>query len=255
MLEQNLFMETLREVKEIIRTSAEPVTKEDMLSYFKDMDLSEEQKDMVFAYLITPEEEPVTAKEEGETDTENQNEQEDSAGTSSVQNSAVFNIYLEELANIPDIKSEELAAMYIKLLRGDRQVIGDITNCWMKKVVDMSEKFASAEYNQEDIIQEGNMGLYIELTRLCGCNEAVNVEDSLTEAVENAMKSYISLTAGERDSEQTVASKANLVSEAQKYLQEQNHKEPSLFELSEYTGMDTDELEDIISIITKAQTK
>ena len=40
MLDQNTFTETIRAVQDIIRTSAEPMTREEILSYFKDMDLS-----------------------------------------------------------------------------------------------------------------------------------------------------------------------------------------------------------------------
>ena len=57
MLDRNAFMETLRDVAEIVRTAAEPMEREDILSYFKDMNLTKEQEDMVFTYLSTPHEE------------------------------------------------------------------------------------------------------------------------------------------------------------------------------------------------------
>ncbi len=57
MLDRNSFMETLRGVAEIVRTSAEPLTREEILGYFNDMELSAEQKEMVFEYLSTPHEE------------------------------------------------------------------------------------------------------------------------------------------------------------------------------------------------------
>ena len=51
MINQDVFMDTLRAVKEIIRTSAKPLTKEEMLGYFSEMELSDEQKNMV-NYLL-----------------------------------------------------------------------------------------------------------------------------------------------------------------------------------------------------------
>ena len=60
MVDQNTFTETIRAVQDIIRTSAEPMTREEILSYFKDMDLNRQQEDMVFEFLTVPhEEEPV----------------------------------------------------------------------------------------------------------------------------------------------------------------------------------------------------
>ena len=47
MLDQNTFTETIRAVQDIIRTSAEPMTREEILSYFKDMDLNAQQEEMV----------------------------------------------------------------------------------------------------------------------------------------------------------------------------------------------------------------
>lgn len=255
MLNQNIFMETLREVKEIVRTAPEPLTEEEMLAYFKDMDLSDEQKAMVCTYLVTQEEEPVLNEEEpDEADAAGENENSETA-EDYLPDSKVFKMYLEELESLPKVKNEALGAMYIRLLRGDEKVIGEITNAWMKKVLEKSKEFASPKYSLEDVIQEGNMGLFIRLTQLCGSNEAIDVEDALAQAVESAMKAYISDITGEDDSEQTVVGKANLINEAKKYLTEQNGSEPSLQELSDYTRMDVDELADILEIITKAEKK
>ena len=44
MLDQNTFMETLRSVAEIVQTASVPMSEKEILSYFNDMDLSEEQK-------------------------------------------------------------------------------------------------------------------------------------------------------------------------------------------------------------------
>lgn len=55
MLDQNTFTETIREVSEIIRTAAEPLSREEILSYFHKMDLNEKQQEMVLEYLMKPE--------------------------------------------------------------------------------------------------------------------------------------------------------------------------------------------------------
>lgn len=252
MLDQNVFMETLRAVKEIIRTAPEPLSEDEILDYFKDMELSESHKQMVLLYLANPEEEVVhqEVEEEAEALTENV-----AADEMEIQDSKVFRMYLEELENLPKISEAELSAMYIKLLRGDSEVIQSITNGWMIKVVDMSRKFTSPKYNLEDVIQEGNMGLFVRLTELCGCNEAINVEEALAEAVESSMKAYVSEITGEDDSEQTVVGKANLINEARKYLAIEKGCEPTLEEIAEYTRMEIFELNDILEIITKAEKK
>ena len=46
MTDQNTFMETVRNVADIVRTSAEPMPEEEILAYFEDMELTDEQKRM-----------------------------------------------------------------------------------------------------------------------------------------------------------------------------------------------------------------
>lgn len=252
MIDQNVFMETLREVKEIVRTAPSPLTQEEMLAYFKDMELSDEQKNMIYAYLMAPPENVETDDNDADEDNLSENNQDEDVTLSE---SKVFRMYLDELNNIPNIDEDELSMLYIKLLRGDNKVIEKITTAWMKKVLKMSQKYTSNKYILEDVIQEGNMGLFIKLNELCGSNTAVSVEEELSIAVENSIKAYISDITGEDDNEQTVIGKANLINEAKRYLTAQNGSEPSIKELAEYTRMDENELTDVLEFIKKAESK
>jgi len=54
MLDRNKFMETLRSVSEIARVSQKPLSKEEIENYFSHMELTKEQKEMVFQYLQNP---------------------------------------------------------------------------------------------------------------------------------------------------------------------------------------------------------
>ena len=62
MLDQNTFIETVQSVAEIIRASAEPIGRDEIMSYFKDMELNKAQEDMVFEFLITPHEQENESK-------------------------------------------------------------------------------------------------------------------------------------------------------------------------------------------------
>ena len=57
MTDQNTFMETVRSVAEIIRTSGEPLSEEEILAYFEDMELDDNQKSLVLEYLKNPQSE------------------------------------------------------------------------------------------------------------------------------------------------------------------------------------------------------
>ena len=246
MVDRNTFMETLRDVAEIVRTSATPMSREDVMAYFKDMDLSSEQEDMVFTYLSTPHEEEIMP--ETETEEEKQEEINDE-----MFDSKVFLMYMEELEGIPDYSEDDKAKMYEALIKGDKEIIKTICNAWLKTVVEMSKACFKKNINIEDVIQEGNMGVFLKVTELCGSGYEGDLEASITKAADEAMRNYISEMTGEEDVEEAIAGKANLIAEAQKYLTKLNGKEPTPEELSEYTHIEREELDDIMNIINTAK--
>ena len=213
------------------------------MAYFKDTKLTKEQEAMVIEYLHTEEETPVSEPQQEE----KEEVVEDAAP------SKILGMYIDEINELKVYSDTELSMMYVKLLQGDEGVINKICDSFMKRVVDISEEYRS--YGIEDVIQEGNMALFMELTRLCGSKAAVNVEAALDMAVRAAISNYISEIAGENDIEQSVVGKVNLINEAVKYLRMENGEEPSVEALSAYTGLLAEELSDILEIIKKAETK
>ena len=293
MLDQNTFIETVQSVAEIIRTSAEPIGRDEIMSYFKDMELNKAQEDMVFEFLITPHEQEESAgdyedeshedelheNEESENDTlnnviysegdsmdaiaggKNDKDKQDNEDESDIDedslipDSPMFRMYLEELEEIPDYTKAEQDDMYKKLLAGDESVIHTISNFWLKSVLAMAKKLAVTSEGFEDVVQEGNMGLFMCLTELCGCGDEIDVEKELLDAIEESMKACIREQTGEDESENTVVGKVSLVNRAVEKLKSDKGFEPSLSELSGYTGVDEEELEKLLELIKKADVE
>ena len=57
----------------------------------------------------------------------------------------------------------------------------------------LADEYADETIGVEDIIQEGNMAMFIRLTELCGMGEecGYEVEEELADAVNEAMKKYV----------------------------------------------------------------
>lgn len=266
MLEQSLFTETIREVAEIIRVSQEPLTREEILGYFKDMELNAEQQEMVLEFLLNPHPEDEIEEEQEdsqEMDTaavkeENTVDEKKSEEAEPEQESiGVFQMYLEELRELPTYSKEKQEELYLGLLNGDESTIVEISNFWLPVVLENARKLTeSAEADRlEDIVQEGNMGLFLRLTELCGVGETIDVESELARAVENALKSCILENEGEGENEDAMVGKIALVNEAVKYLEKENSRKPTPEELSEYTKVSQEELEEILLYIEKANKK
>ena len=184
MLDRNTFMETLRSVAEIRRTSTEPLSKEEILKYFEGMELTEEQTEMIYQYLLLPPE-VQTAEPEPEEEEEPQRIVEEPE-----EENIYFKMYLEELEQIDEMSEEEMQAAYKKLLAGDTSVIEAISESWLRSIAELAIPYAAQGANLQDVIQEGNMGLLLKLYDLAGAGEVAAVDAILEGAVSAAMIAY-----------------------------------------------------------------
>lgn len=256
MSNQSNFMETLRSVAEIVRVSGEPVKRDDIKTYFKDMDLTDEQEEMVYQYLLHPptdEEEQLEEQEESqEQETESEEEQTEEEGSDPLAESLFFQMYMEDINELPVLSEEEEYGLYERLLNGDTSVTSKISDQWLRKVIDHAKTYASRNVNLEDLIQEGNIGL------LCGIQSLANasitpteVPEALLASVNQAMIEFIDENTEENDIESTIVAKSNLIYEAQKALAETLGHTASIEELCNFTNMPAEEVKDILSLAKK----
>lgn len=241
MTDQNTFMEVVQNVSEIVRTAEIPMTEDEILAYFSDMDLAENQKKLVLEYIVTAQN---REQEVEESPTEMDAEQADE-DIAEEPKSKVFQMYLEELSMLPSFTAADRKQLYEKLATGDAGVIETISTAWLKKVLTIAEKYMDPGLNVEDLVQEGNMALFMKLQDMLGKEQEENIEEVLSGAVEKGIMSYCSEMVGEREMENTLVGKISLVHEAKKFLAIEKGQEPTVEELAEYTKMSQEELVEI----------
>lgn len=247
MTDQNTFMETVNSVREIIRIAEIPMSKEEILAYFEDMELDEKQKQLVLAYLLNSEEDGDTevSDDAGEQEAAINGSNEAEFAEEELDGSKVFNMYLEELALLPKYSYEEKTGFYEKLLQGDSNMIDTILAVWLEKILNIAKEYMEPKLNVEDLVQEGNMALLLKLKELLGSSAKPDIEKELSKAVEEGIVNYISEIRDEREMEDTLVGKVSLVHAARKLLADEQGRIPTIEELSEYTKMPVDELNDI----------
>ena len=183
MLDRNTFMETLRAVAEVCRTSTDPLSKEEILNYFEGMELTEEHVEMIYQYLQLPPEvqtgEPEPEEEEAQIVEEEPEEE-----------NIYFKMYLDDLEQIEEMSDDEMQKAYEKLLAGDADVIGTICESWLGSIAQMAIPYAAQGANLQDVIKEGNMGLLLKLSELVGAGDVPGVNAILEGAVSAAMIAY-----------------------------------------------------------------
>lgn len=260
MLDKIAFMETLHSVQEIARTSLTPLSKEEIQTYFKDMELTKEQEEMVYQYLLHPQEENEVTEETGQ-EAENADEKaadeksENKEGTEKKSSekmkekpiSARFQMYLDEIDDIPVLTGEQENALYERLAAGEEQVISELSNQWLKPVVEIASEYEVADLLLDDMVQEGNIGLLMGLQSLKGKKQE-KPKQILEQFVREAIESYVEEESGEGEQENSILAKVSLVHEAKEQLSRELKTEPSIRQLAEYTKISEEEVSDIVSL-------
>lgn len=244
MLDKIAFMETLHSVQEVARTSLTPLSKEEIQTYFKDMELTKEQEEMVYQYLLHPQEEN-SSTEETEPEVAEESKKEDSSEEKQV--SPRFQMYLDELGDIPKISEAQETVLYERLVNGEEQVIAELSNQWLKKVVEIASEYNVDDVLLDDMVQEGNIGLLMGLQSFLGKKES-DPKNALEQLVKKSIEEYVDGESGEGEQENSILAKVSLVHEAKEALAKELGTEPSIRQLAEYTKIPEEEIADIVSL-------
>lgn len=253
MLDKIAFMETLHSVQEVARTSLTPLSKEEIQTYFKDMELTKEQEEMVYQYLLHPQEETVSESED-ESENESEVNYETGNGLNAAENSeseravsARFQMYLDELSDIPVLTEQQETALYERLANGEETVIAELSRQWLKKVVEIASEYQVEDVLLDDMVQEGNMGLLMGLQSFLG-KKTSNPKKALEQLVREAIEGYVDEESGEGEQENSILAKVSLIHEAKETLAKELGSEPSIRQLAEYTRISEEEISDIVSL-------
>lgn len=274
MVDKITFMETLHSVQEIAKASPVPLTKEEIRSYFQDMDLSEGQQEMIYQFLLKPREEAL----ENEDDNEQAHNQEEAksykrarskpdAKLAGQAQNPHFQMYLREISTVASLTKEQQKILYCKLLSGEEAAIEEVSHQWLKKIIKIAGEFVTPRVFLEDLVQEGNIALLLALRQLLGkaseygAGNAGALDDAqhkrlekhLESIVREGMERYRQELEGEADSENTILAKVSLIHEARKALAEENGTDPTVQELREYTRIPPEEIVDILDLHEKAR--
>ena len=163
--------------------------------------------------------------------------------------SAFYRMYLREVRTRTVVSDEAQQILYLRLLEGDRSVQTEIVDNWLMRIVELARFYKDTPVVMEDVIQEGNMGLWLALEQLPSDLKEEQVDSYLLNCVRDAMENYIREITGEADREESVVAKAALLYSAREHLAKENGEVPSLRRLSEFTHISAEEIEDLFALM------
>lgn len=239
MLEQNKFLELLKEIVEVAKVQEGKITKEEVVSYFDGMDLTDQQFEAVYQYLgdngiKIPGFVHKEVEQEKMEKTEKQEE-----------DSVAHRLYLEEIQDINTITEEEKRKLVLAIRDGQEQAKTQLFNGYLSLVVELAQRYSGKGMPIEDLEQEGNIALFQAIEKVGEIAKLEDVDTFLTESVRQAMVEAVDEEIGNSDWENSMLAKSNLVNEAAKYLAEDLGRVATVQELAEYTRLTEQEILDL----------
>ncbi len=245
------FIRVIHSVQEFIKTSDRMPDREEIADYFKEMKLSLQQQEMVYQYFEQLREENGNQSFEMPISIEKEENVKDQREKVKLPETGFFRFYLEDIKKRKRYTKEEEETLYQRLVAGDTTVIQTLSEQWMHKVLQIAQNQVQIVETKDvaDVIQEGNMAVFLSLQQLAGSGKMTDFNQELTSAAKYAMEQYLRKTAAEEEMDQSILAKAALVYEARKFMTEKLQRIPTVAELSQYTKMSETELEDILCIL------
>lgn len=247
MKDQKEFLRQMKELADFGRTKENVLTKEEIADYCSDLSLTEEQLELVYAYLT---EQKIqipgffAAGQNGQPKEEKGKLPEESgSGKMSAEDSKYLRLYRKELRELPEFTKEEMDKLYQKLRRGDETVVETVIKGHLSRVVTLAGKYRGRGVPLEDLIQEGNLELITCISMLCGNVSVPDFKKAIDHAVRSRLIELVDEELSQDESESTVLARLNLLLEATRTLAEEYGRIATLEELSEFTHMEQEEIQ------------
>lgn len=225
-----LFAKTLERVKDIAREQGGCIDEEQVRAEFAALDLSGEQLQMVFDYLVKHKigiGAPVDL---------------DDYLTDEEKN--YLQGYLDQIAALPVYSPGEIEAFTLAAMAGEEDAGKRLAEVYLKDVADIAKLYAGQGVLLEDLIGEGNVALTVGIGLLGSLEKPSEAQGMLVRMMMDAMEDHISENAANEKTDKKAADKVNLVADKARELAEELGRKVTPEELAGETGLSLNMIRD-----------
>lgn len=274
MMEQSKLLECMEEIKAIAHAQQGQLTKDEIKKYLSDMELEEKQLEAVYQYLaanhikiegydyIPPELSSVSQEEETEGERKGDSERE-TAPQPLTKAQRNLKIYQTEVSALQGYTALQEAELFQRFLQGEASLRNEILQGKLDLVMNIARDYNRKNVLLEDVIAEGNIGLLNAMSvfeeegesflKADNSPDMERIHSVIEMEIRHAMESMIDDCTEQKDWEDTMLAKINLLHEAAKYLAEDLGRSASLQELAEYTKLSEEEIQELSELSQDAK--
>lgn len=246
-----IFREMLSEIKALADRKGNVLTQKEIKDFFANAHLEEAQFVLIYEYLHSQK-----IKVEGFVPLDDAGQKAEAKGaqeagkTAETENGAdvpdFLGMYLEEVEALQPFTEAEEYRLFEEAVRGSRTAKNRLAEQYLKMVYELSVTYVGTQILQEDLIQEGNMGLLMFLETMERQESLEAYREQLFCAVQSAMEAAIETTQDTREMDEEIAGRVNHLNEAVLNLEKDLGHKVSVEELSIYLEMPAEEIRDVL---------
>lgn len=241
-MEKAAFQKRLEDLGELAKINNNRLSTDAVKTFLRDMDLTEEQYDLVFAYLASK---LITV--EGYVPA--MGNEKDHAPELTEEERQFLAQYEEDLSYLNILEEEALQELCREVEEsGDSDAKSRLTEQLLPHVVETAKHYAGRGLPIGDLIQEGNIGLMLALETLGMRENDISVLDYLKEEIKKAVGEALEDQQTEKSAGELIADRLNELSDGIKELSGELERQVSVEELSAFMDMPVEEIEDLLKL-------
>jgi len=226
------FAAKLQELKSLAKEQGNMITEVQVNEAFGALELSNEQMQMVYDYLLQSKigigrrldpEDYLTEKEQD-----------------------YLEEYLSEIEGLGDVSEGEKEAITLSAMAGDADAQRRLTEIYLKEVPQIAKLYAGQGVYLEDLIGEGNVALTIGVSMLGSQENANEALGLLGKMIMDAMETFVAENADAKKIDRRVEEKVNQVADKARELSEELRRNVTIQELMEESGLSEKAIRDAI---------
>ena len=232
MNQETLFAQALERLTQTAKEQGNCISEEQLRETFAALSLKDEQFEMVRAYLkqrsigIGEPASPEDYLSEEEID--------------------YLEDYLKQLEELPEVSEGEKEAITLSAMAGDGDAQNRLIQIYLPQVVEISKLYAGQGVFLEDLIGEGNVAVTMGVTMLGALEHAAEAQGMLGKMIMDAMEDFIAENAEETKKSRKMAERINKVADKANELAEELHRQITIEELMNETGLSRKAIEDAV---------
>ena len=233
------FLEKLSGLVQMAKAQESQITIDEVKAYFDGMDLTEDQMELVFDYLLA---QKVVVKGYLKL---NEEVEEEEKIVFTAEEEAYLKEYEEDLKAFRPESEGERETLFAKVIAGDDNARNRLIEIYLKDVIEVAKEMYHQDVFLGDLVQEGNVGLILGLDMLQDVNGA---HEQLVAQMKECMQALIEEQTELKSQDNKMIEKVSALDESIKSLTEELGRKVSIDELAVYMGLDEEEILDILKL-------